>query len=599
MARYELEYPIAHSVQSHSSCGFSRKTEPGDDARLNWWREARFGMFVHWGLYAITAGIWRGKRYRFISEWIMQQAKISIAEYEQLAAQFDPKQHDPESWVQLALDAGAKYLVITAKHHDGFALFDSPSSEWNVVERTPYGKDLIAPLAEACRRRGLKLGFYYSQDLDWHHPHGSGNDWDFPNESAKDAERYLAEKVKPQLQELLTNYGPVGLLWFDTPVRIDEQQSRDLASFVHSLQPACLVSGRIGHNAGDFGSLEDNSIPNGPIQGDWEMPATINETWGYKAFDENWKSPSELIRQLADLASKGVNYLLNIGPDAEGRIPEESANRMRVIGRWLQKHGEAIYETRANPFPYAFPWGSITQRSGKLYLLFEKWPQHPLQLHGLRNRVQKAYLLNSPDETIDHERTEIDGLGIPSLTLKLPSLPPDPHVSCIVLDIEGNAEVDWMPVPDETGRLVLPSQLAVLNNVDDNAADNVAARIGFSGLIEQWKDTETTAHWDFQLTEPGEYDVWVVSGTVSAHADWYDSHRISIDVAGQHLSGKLSPDRDSESRRSYYFPEKASRMGRVSFSERGKYSLIIKAEQLDPEAPDGLCVAEIRLEPVA
>ncbi|MCK5803030.1 MAG: alpha-L-fucosidase, partial [Lentisphaeria bacterium] len=280
--------------------------------RLDWWREARFGMFIHWGLYAVPAGTWNGERIPSLGEWIMRNARIPIPEYEALADQFNPLKFDAEQWVLLAKQAGMKYIVITSKHHDGFCLFRSASNPYNIVDRTPYGRDPMKALAEACARHGLKLCFYYSQSQDWHAPGGAGHweeadganwkNWNAYPGRPEAFQAYLDEVVKPNLKELLTQYGAIGLIWFDTPVCISTEQSEDLRDYVHELQPECIVSGRVGNDLGDYGSMGDNQIPCGRVQGDWETPATLNDTWGYKDYDDNWKTVDELLFLLVELA---------------------------------------------------------------------------------------------------------------------------------------------------------------------------------------------------------------------------------------------------------------------------------------------------------
>ena len=340
---------------------------------LAWWRKARFGMFIHWGLYALPAGVWKGQQYPGLAEWLMWRAKISLAEYRKLAGRFNPVKFDAAQWVTLAKDCGMKYIVITAKHHDGFAMYGSKVSPYNIVDATPFGRDTMKELSSACRKAGIHLGFYYSQTQDWEHPDAEGNNWDF-DESKKHFPRYLREKSMPQIRELLTNFGPVALIWFDTPGAMKLNQSLPIRQMVHRLQPACLISGRIGNEVFDYDSLGDNQIPRRPFYRDIETPATINDTWGYKKADKNWKTGPDLLYLLTDLTSKGVNYLLNVGPMASGSIPAASVRSLRFVGKWMKANSDAIYGTSPSPFPYVFNWGRMTWKDSKLFLLFYRWP---------------------------------------------------------------------------------------------------------------------------------------------------------------------------------------------------------------------------------
>ena len=312
-----------------------RGQRPGanEDPRLDWWRAAKFGMFIHWGVYAIPAGVWKGEHIPGIGEWIMLRAEIPIAEYEQLAPQFNPVKYDADEIVRLAKAAGQRYIVLTSKHHDGFCMYGTNETDYSIVDGTPYGKDILKDLAEACAREGIKLGLYYSQTQDWHHPNGFGNTWDF-NEDEQDFADYIDNYVKPQVREILTNYGPIAIIWFDTPRIIARHQSQELLELVHQLQPDCLVCGRLGNQLGDYATAQDNAIPPDlQAEIDWETPATINDTWGFKTHDHNWKSTAQLIQNLVEIVSKGGNYLLNIGPDAEGRDSRAQRGALAGDGR--------------------------------------------------------------------------------------------------------------------------------------------------------------------------------------------------------------------------------------------------------------------------
>jgi alpha-L-fucosidase len=426
------------------------ETKEQRDQRMAWWREARFGMFIHWGLYAVPAGTWNGRQMPEIGEWVMSKYRIPIAEYSKLAEQFNPVKFDADQWVQIAKQAGMRYMMITAKHHDGFAMFQSKSDPYNIVDATPFHRDPMAELAAACQKHGLKFGFYYSQALDWHEcdaggtePGGEpnvggmswGNNWDFPDHAGKRFDRYFEKKVKPQLRELLTQYGPIATIWFDCPSTINRAQSNELYQLVRTLQPQCIMNSRLAHGLGDYGSEGDNVIPEQGSAADWETPATLNDTWGYKSFDHNWKSPETLIRNLIDIASKGGNYLLNVGPTAEGLIPQPSAERLAEVGKWLTVNGSAIHGTSAGPFKQ-LPWGRCTQKANRLYLHVFSWPKGELLVPELKSPVAKAYLLADTTQTALPVATAANGTRI-----KLPAEAPDKIASVIVLEIEGR------PVP--------------------------------------------------------------------------------------------------------------------------------------------------------
>ncbi len=367
-------------ISTHAADAADPESPAAKEKRLEWFRHDKFGLFIHWGLYAIPAGYWKGERSPGIGEWIMNRMKIPVTEYAQLATQFNPVQFDADAWAQLAQDAGMKYVVITSKHHDGFALFRSAASPYNMAEATPFKRDIIKELAAACAKHGLRFGVYYSQSQDWHERGGAGNSWDFPTNEMKDQDgsfdSYLQQKVEPQLRELLTNYGPLCLIWFDTPalMRTGDRAKR-LTDIVRTLQPATLIDGRLG-KVGDYQSTGDNVIPVKASDDAWEVPATLNRTWGYRSDDHDWKSPGELVIKLVDIVSKGGNYLLNVGPTAAGVIPQPSQDNLRTVGAWLRLNGEAIYGTGRSPFGEEFGDFAATQKSadGKpLFLARNDW----------------------------------------------------------------------------------------------------------------------------------------------------------------------------------------------------------------------------------
>ena len=334
-----------------------------------WFRQAGYGMMVHWGLYSVLGGEYRGRIARPYAEWIQAQFAIPNAEYGRLAKVFNPIYFDADAWVRLAKECGMQYIVVTSKHHDGFAMYRSKVDQYNVADATPFGRDVIAEIAEACQKHGLKLGLYYSQDLDWHEPHGGGsksnhmrccgvtwdNSWDFPDPDKKDYSICFENKIMPQVEEILTQYGELCLIWFDVPMTLSESQSRRIFEAVKRHQPGCLINSRLGNGAYDYVSLGDNEIPDrlpgGDVQADpnaidgfkrspyglYESAATLNDTWGFSAYDQNWKSPEQIIGFRRQLKRLGINYLLNVGPDHLGRIPAPSVNILRAVARGMEE----------------------------------------------------------------------------------------------------------------------------------------------------------------------------------------------------------------------------------------------------------------------
>jgi alpha-L-fucosidase len=390
--------------------GSAEKKPLTKDDRMEWWRDARLGMFVHWGLYAVPAGTYQGKRVNGLGEWIMQNAHIPVEEYETFATKFDPIGFNADEWVRIAKNAGMKYIVITSKHHDGFCLWDSQVTDYDIVDATPFGRDILAELARACKKHGIKLCFYHSI-MDWHHPDAQRPFYPNYNDTSKsnpDFDRYAEEYLKPQLAELLANYGPLGVLWFDGEWIKDwtEPQGKALYAWLLDIQPDLIVNNRVGKGrkgmeglsrsddyAGDFGTPEQQIPATGLPGVDWETCMTMNDTWGYKSYDENWKSTEDLLRKLADIASKGGNFLLNIGPTPEGLIPRPSIQRLEAMGRWMAVNSESIYGTSASPIG-APAWGRCTTKGDRLYLHVFDWPTDGrLEVPLAQANVRKAYLL--------------------------------------------------------------------------------------------------------------------------------------------------------------------------------------------------------------
>ncbi|MGD8239336.1 MAG: alpha-L-fucosidase [Armatimonadota bacterium] len=518
-----MALPLLLAAEADASDGAARADTTDQDRRMAWWREAKLGMFVHWGLYAVSAGTWKGEQIPGLSSWTMHRARIPIAEYEPLARELNPVKFDAREWVRLAEQAGMKYLVITSKHHDGFCMFDSKVTEYDVVDATPYGRDPMKELAAACNEAGIRFGFYYSQRLDWHHPDAMGNTWDFPDESKQDFRRYLDGCVKPHLRELLTNYGPIALIWFDmgTPTA---EQAQELKDLIRDLQPDTIISGRIGHRLGDYRSMGDNRIPPVRVAVDWETPATINDTWGFKSYDHNWKGSDDLIRKLVDIVSKGGNYLLNVGPTAEGVIPRPSAARLRAVGKWLRANGESIYGAGPSPFR-GLPWGRCTTKPGRLFLHVFEWPERELQVRRLHSDVTKAYLLARPKRSRLKVARREDGVAI-----ELPTKAPDPVDTVVVLEIEEEPEVDTSLRQAADGTIHLHARDAMVHG----KTARYQLQRGMDD-IGYWTDPTDWVSWDVTIERPGAFSVEI---TYSC-SDRTPGSTYTLTIGEQALTGRI------------------------------------------------------------
>ncbi len=428
------------------------ETPAQHDARMAWWRDARFGMFIHWGLYSIPAGVYKDRTDH--AEWFLETTHMPVSEYEKYAAGFNPVKFNAREWVDIARNAGMKYIVITSKHHDGFGMFRSEATDW-CIKSTPFQRDPLMELAQACKDAGIKLCFYHSI-MDWHHPDwGARRAWNDKAAGAPDMDRYTAY-MKSQLHELLTRYGPIGILWFDGEWESPWTHERglDLYNYVRGLQPNIIINNRVGkaragmsgmdqgkERIGDYGTPEQEIPATGFGPGvDWESCMTMNNHWGYNKHDQNWKSGATLIRNLVDCASKGGNYLLNLGPTAEGVFPEASIERLAEIGKWMKVNGEGVYATTASPFKQ-LPWGRCTTKLGPegatLYLHVFTWPGNgKLLVPGLKNGAGRPYLLADASQ----QALAVES-GPRGLTISVPAAAPDPICSTVVLPVLGKLDI--------------------------------------------------------------------------------------------------------------------------------------------------------------
>jgi alpha-L-fucosidase len=413
---------------------------------MDWWKDARFGLFIHWGIYSVPAGEWNGKT--DYAEWIRNNAQIPLKTYDQFVQQFNPVKFNADDWVKMAKNAGMKYIVITSKHHDGFCMFDTKQTDFDIMS-TPFHRDPLKELSEACKKEGIRLCFYHSI-MDWHHPDylpRRGWEKDRPTDGAN-FDNYVTY-MKNELKELLTNYGPIGVLWFDGEWEgtWTHERGKDLYNYVRSLQPNIIINNRVdkGRNGlegstssseykGDFGTPEQEIPATGIPGADWESCMTMNNNWGYNSHDNNWKTPQDLVQKLIDIASKGGNFLLNIGPTSEGVFPSTAIDRLQAIGSWTSVNGESIYGTSASPFK-KLAWGRCTQKEipggTRLYLHIFDWPaDNKLVIPGLGSEVTKAWTLKG-NTLVSFSKKEADYI------LDISGVQKQDYATVIVMDIKG------------------------------------------------------------------------------------------------------------------------------------------------------------------
>jgi len=475
--------------------------------KAQWFQDAKFGLFVHWGLFAQHAGEWDGKRYYGISEWVMFRGKIPVADYRKQAQVFNPSKFNADEWVKLVNEAGIKYMVITAKHHEGFAMFDSKVSDYNIMN-TPFKHDPMKELSAACKKGNVKMGFYYSQFLDWNEPNGGGNDWDF-NEKEKDYKAYYNSKSIPQIKELLSNYGSLGLIWFDMPGGLSKDETQALIDEARKIQPTCLMSSRVGQGLGDFRDFGDGEVPSTVVKGPWEAVFTHNDSWGYSKFDQNFKTPAEIIHLLVSIVSKGGNLMLNVGPKSDGTIPEASVKCLKKVGAWLKINGEAIYGTTYGPIAPQ-PWGATTLKPGKLFLHVTECPKNcELLVPGVDAKVKKVSLL-ATKKTLTWEQDQ------QVLKITVPSPLPDEVNTVVVVEYEGKISDSYADAPAVVSSQYKECSLDVIKGKP--SGNTVVKPITYGLYFGDWKHTTCAINmkslsdsliYKVQFTEPGDYKIYL------------------------------------------------------------------------------------------
>lgn len=539
---------------------FSAFAEPVSDAeRIQWFQHDKFGMFIHWGPYSYLAGEWNGQRVPVgtEAEWIMQRFNIPVKQYREVAHRLNPVHFDAESWVALAKATGMRYLVITAKHHDGFAMYRSRVSSYNITDWTPFKRDPLGEISAACRKAGIRFCVYYSHREDWDHPDGYGNNWDY-DRFRKNFDRYLEEKSKPQLRELLSNYGPVGLVWFDRGMDTPEH-AHQFIEIVRQLQPRCLINGRVGNYGadlmGDYQDMNDNGMPTGGLQEYWETPQTLNTTWGYSQFDQQWKTPSDVIHRLVEIVSKGGNYLLNIGPMADGTIPQPSVATLREVSAWMQVNGESIYGTTASPLPEQ-SWGRSTVKGSTLYLHVLSWPADgKLRISGLNNQVLFAHALTDRSHPLTISRMN----DAPVITL--PLRPADERDTVLALQLDGPPRVDPMTVTQGSDA---PFELDYIGGV---TAGKAVKRFNRNGKfhISKWTGPEDSITWRVLISQTGKYNLHI---RYSARRESQDTKYV-VTIGRQTITGTVTPTSEG-------YQYKTFDLGMVTLSRAGFSNVQIK-----------------------
>ncbi|MFL5738791.1 MAG: alpha-L-fucosidase [Flavisolibacter sp.] len=510
------------------------------DQRIQWWRDARFGMFLHWGVYSKAGGEWKGKRVNGYAEHLMRKEKISRAEYLELAHSFNPEKFNAEEWVKQAKRAGMKYMIITSKHHDGFAMYPSQVSDFNIHAQTPFQRDPMAELSAACKKYGLRFGFYYSHAFDWEHPDAPGNDWEYKNpggdlnlyggrdwydlhpELLTKAQRYVDEKAIPQIRELIARYHP-DILWFDTPQKLPLSENIRILKAIREADPNVVVNGRLvrfaSSNFGDYKNTADRPAEFYPVTGDWEAIPTTNESYGYSKFDSTHKPASHFIRLLASAASRGGNLLLNIGPKGDGTSDERDVRILNGIGAWIAHNQESIYGTTASGLPLQ-SWGVTTRKGNKIYLHVFEWPKDGrLFVGGIRSLVSRAYLLMDPSHSF-----KVQKLVSKDLVIALPKKAPDSINTVIVLETTDKLQADSI-------RFIAPN--STINRLLAYDAIQQGKRFEFADgkkdhyYVEGWKSKDQSLTWDFRTISDQDFRILVKYLSPDAHSG--GQYAISID----------------------------------------------------------------------
>jgi alpha-L-fucosidase len=494
------------------------------DKRIAWWLEAKFGMFIHWGIYSLPAGEWKGKKVSGYAEHLMRKEKISRAEYLELAHQFNPVKFNASEWILQAKNAGMRYFIITAKHHDGFALYDSKVSTFDLADQSAFKRDPLAELAAAAKQHDIKFGFYYSHAFDWEHPAAPGNDWEYNNpggdknlfggttwydahpELLPAAQKYVDEKAIPQITELINKYHP-DILWFDTPHKLPLSENIRILKAIRQIDSNVVINGRLVRNAdanfGDYKNTADRPAEFYPVNSEspvagWEAIPTTNESYGYHKYDSSHKSVDHFVKLLASAASRGGNLLMNIGPKGDGSFDKKDRDILAGIGSWIEKNGESIYSTKKTPLPLQ-SWGVSTWKDNKLYLhVFDRPADGKLYVGGLKTPVSRAWSL------IQRKNLSVTRLNDKDIVIDLSTVPAGALHIVIAVELLRRPETDSVRVVCDN--IPVTRMLAFdarLQGKGFSFGDGKANRY----FVENWKSAGQQLSWTFRTIGTGSYKI--------------------------------------------------------------------------------------------
>lgn len=455
--------------------------------------ESNFGMFIHWGLYSSLGGVWNDKTYYGIGEWIMnpRMAGIPVEDYKKIANNFNPVGFDAKKIAQLAKDAGMKYIIITSKHHEGFAMFDSKVSDFDIVDATPFGRDPMHELADACHELGLGFGFYYSHNQDWTAPGGTRGPQVDENGKKANFKDYFYNKCKPQVKEICTNYGQIDFVWFDTPGDMEKKYVVELAEMVRELQPKAMMCSRVGYGLGDYASVGDMEVPTKKIEGLWETCDTNNDSWSYAWYDNNFKSPKVILGRLVETVARGGSYLFNVGLNQMGIVPEIGAKFLRETGAWLKKYPQVVYAAEPSPWDYKLPWGDVTTKDNSMFLAVSEWPTDgKLYLPGLKTKIKSAKILNpeGKNQTVKFSQGKDNWV-----TFNVPYKAPDNLIS--IIEVEVNIKKGEEIEVDDTALGIYPNIKTELITEFGTVTNATQENKRWMEKFGEWKHANQVGNW--------------------------------------------------------------------------------------------------------